>query len=264
MSSPRTVLITGSTGGIGGALAQAFLDAGDRVVLAGRKADALAARQTELAASERTWTVVLDVADPASIQAAMSAVQAHWGTPDILVNNAGIAVSAPLRQGEELAEDHMQVNYHGPRRLLEACLPGMLERGSGHVVQIASSAGLFGYAYTSAYCASKHALLGYTRAAALELRGKGIALHSLCPHFVDSPMTQASIERIQATTGQSAQAAHAALAAMNPDGELVDPGQIASLAVAATQVATSGGVWELTGTEVHVVTEGFPLQRKPA
>ncbi len=259
MKSPRIVLITGATGGIGGALAEAFLQAGDHVVLAGRRQEALEARQAELGSPERTGLVVMDVADPASIHSALQTVHERWGHPEILVNNAGIAISAPLRKGEELAEAHMAVNYHGPRRLLEACLPDLLAQGRGHVVQIASSAGLYGYSYTSAYCASKHALLGYTRAASLELRSKGIALHTLCPHFVDSPMTQASIERIQQTTGQSANEARAALEAMNPDGCLVAPEQIADLAVECCARAKSGDVWELTGEKVEAVASGFAL-----
>ena len=257
MNESRTVLITGATGGIGQALTQAFLAAGDSVALAGRNANKL---ETAAAAiGERGLAVPLDVSDPESIRNAVAQVAGAWGKIDVLVNNAGIAVSAPLRKGEEWAEQHMQVNYHGPRRLIEAVLPHFEENGGGQVLQIASSAGLYGYSYTSAYCASKHALLGYSRAAAVELKSKKVAFHTFCPHFVDSPMTNASIERIQVSTGKSEAEARAALAEMNPDGAFVAPEQIAEFALQQCATRRSGDVWEFTGKHILQVNEGFVL-----
>ncbi len=259
MQPSPVVLITGATGGIGRALAETFLAKGARVVLAGRDADKLAGLADDLGSLGELLCVTLDVTEPASIERSLAEVQAEFGPVQILINNAGIAISAPLSKGEEQAERHMQVNYHGPRRLIQAILPGMLQAGGGQVVQIASSAGLYGYAYTSAYCASKHALLGYTRAAALELRKKRVGFFSICPHFVESPMTDASIDRIQETTGKDAAQARAALAGMNPDGVLVQPNQIAKIAWEYIATKTSGAIWELTGTGIKVVEEGFSL-----
>ena len=259
MESSPVVLITGATGGIGSALAQEFLQAGFLVVLGGRNQEKLASLQASLGGGDRALTMALDVTDAEGVDLGLNGLRQKFGGVDVLVNNAGIAVSAPVAKGQEWAERHMQVNYHGPRRLVEAVLPGMVERGGGRVIQVASSAGLYGYSYTSAYCASKHALIGYTRAAALELKKKRIGFFSICPHFVASPMTEESVQRIQETTGKGEQEARDALAAMNPDGVLVQPEQIAKIAVEQAQANTSGGIVELTGERVLTVEESFEL-----
>ncbi len=244
MTLQKTVCITGASGGIGQALAREFHGRGHHVILVGRSMDKLLAFQESLG-SERTSCLTLDVTDPDGISAALSGLQV-----DVLVNNAGVAISSPLLKGGDLYRKHLDVNFHGPRLLMETVLPGMIERGEGAIVQIASSAALEGYAYTAAYAASKHALLGYTRSAALELSRKGIRFQTICPHFVDSPMTDQSVARIQETTGKSAEEARASLAAMNPDGELVDPAQIAAVAVEGLNATQPHTLWELTGRRV--------------
>ncbi|MCB9907725.1 MAG: SDR family oxidoreductase [Planctomycetes bacterium] len=260
MAHQPVVFITGATGGIGQALAQAYASRGCQLVLAGRQVDRLEGVRASLGlAAGEVLVTELDVTSLESIANAVQAAIDRFGRIDVLVNNAGIAISAPLSKGEGLAQRHMDVNYHGPRRLVEAVLPAMLAAGSGQVVQIASSAGLQGYAYTSAYCASKHALLGYTRAAAAELAKKGIAFHSIAPHFVDSPMTDASVARIQTTTGKGSDEARAALAAMNPDGVLVPAAQVAELAAGQLHSRRSADLWELTGRHSHQVEAGFDL-----
>ncbi|MCA9000334.1 MAG: SDR family oxidoreductase [Planctomycetes bacterium] len=252
MSHEKVVCITGASGGIGGALSRAFHGAGHRVLLVGRRASKLREIQAELGV-ERTECLELDLTDEAQIRTAFEGRQV-----DVLVNNAGIAISAPLLKGGDLYRQHMDVNFHGPRLLMEALLPGMLSSGHGYIVQIASSAALVGYAYTAAYAASKHALLGYTRSAALELGSKGIRFVTICPHFVDSPMTDQSVARIQETTGLSAEEARARLAHMNPDGELVSPQQIATVALAGLERPAAHTLLELTGREIHEVPEARP------
>lgn len=262
MSTRKVALVTGAAGGIGSELCRQLTAAGARVAVAGRRMEPAQALAEELeAAGGEAFALQLDVADGAAIGPAIERAQAELGPIDWLVNNAGIAVSAPLLRSaeQELYERHMQVNFHGARRVIEALLPGQLERGYGRVVQIASSAALVGYGYVSAYVASKHALLGYTRAAALELQGKGIALGAVCPHYVDSPMTEASIERIVETTGRTPQAARAFFAEQNPGGELVRVSEVAETVLAMLSGEITGRVLELTGAAIEVVEPGWAL-----
>jgi len=142
---------------------------------------------------------------------------------------------------------HMAVNLHGPRRLMEALLPEMLERGRGKVLNVVSSAGLRGYPYTSAYGASKHALLGYTRAAIEELRGTGVLLNAICPHFVDTPMLAASAARLAARTGRSSEEILGVYAAQNPGGRLVTTAEVAEAAWELLAGERRGVVLEIDG-----------------
>ncbi|MDF1839451.1 MAG: SDR family NAD(P)-dependent oxidoreductase [Planctomycetota bacterium] len=244
MSHQKTVCITGASGGIGQALAREFHGRGNHVILVGRNLEKLKAFQDSLG-GERTSCLELDLTQPDAIEPALAGQAV-----DVLVNNAGVAISSPLLKGGDLYRKHLDVNFHGPRLMIEAVLPGMIERGGGAIIQIASSAALEGYAYTSAYAASKHALLGYTRSAALEVGKKGIRFQTICPHFVDSPMTDESVARIQETTGISEEDARERLASMNPDGQLVDPKQIATVAADGLQSQSAHVLWELTGRRV--------------
>lgn len=197
--------------------------------------------------------MALDVTNPSSIESAVATVRdltSDHGPIDWLVNNAGIAVSAPLLGGDdESFQRHLDVNLHGPRRMIEALVPDMVERGYGRVVQIASSAALQGYAYVAAYTASKHALLGYTRSAALELAKKGVTFNLVCPHYVDSPMTQTSIDRVVETTGRSREDAAKFFADQNPGGRLVRPDEVASAAYELCLGEANGQVIELDGRD---------------
>ena len=220
MSCPHVALVTGASSGIGAEIATALAREGVCVFVGARDARRTA-RVVERIRGEGgiAEEVRLDVCDAASIAAAVRDAQQTAGRIDWLVNNAGIAVSAPLLGGgtdRDLFEAHLDVNFHGARRVMEAVLPNMLSAGYGRIVQIASSAALYGYPYVSAYCASKHALLGYTRAAALELASKGVAVNTVCPHYVDSPMTDVSVARIVEKTELSETEARAKLAANNP------------------------------------------------
>lgn len=252
MTLEKIVCITGASGGIGQALAREFHGLEYHVILVGRNVEKLEALESELGAA-RTSILALDVTQPQAIAEAMAGMRV-----DVLVNNAGVAISSALLKGGDLYRKHMDVNFHGPRLMMEALLPGMIERGSGVVIQIASSAALEGYAYTAAYAASKHALLGYTRCAALEFGRKGIRFQTICPHFVDSPMTDQSVARIQESTGLSEPDARARLAAMNPDGELVRPEQIAQVAVEGLVFTNPHVIWELTGSQVCDVSDPTP------
>ena len=179
----RTVVVTGGARGIGLATVTRFSAAGDTVIALGRDPAALA----KLSVS----THVCDVTDGDAV----AAVFAEIGAVDVLVNNAGIGESAPLHR-TTLADwtRHLEVNATGPFLCLQAVLPGMRERGSGVIVNVASTAGRIGVPYTAAYTASKHALVGLTRAAAAELAGTGVRVNAVCPTFVRTEMT-VSVDR---------------------------------------------------------------------
>jgi len=150
---------------------------------------------------------------------------------DLLVNNAGIADSAPLaRTTDEMWDGHMALNVTAPFLLCRAALPLLKRAPRGRIINIASTAGLRGGAYISAYVASKHALVGLSRALAAEL--KGVAVHWICPGFVDTPLSDRSVARIATETGIAEEEARARLAAMNASGRLIRPEEVADAVVA--------------------------------
>ena len=148
------------------------------------------------------------------------------------MNNAGQATSAAFAKTSTAAlEDMMAVNFYGTWHMTQALLPGMLARGSGRVINIVSTAGLVGYPYVAAYVAAKHAVIGLTRALALEVARKGITVNAVCPGFTETPLLEASVATIIAKTGRAADAARAELARTNPSGRLVRPEEVADAVV---------------------------------
>jgi NAD(P)-dependent dehydrogenase (short-subunit alcohol dehydrogenase family) len=214
----RRVVVTGGTRGIGAAIAARFAASGDDVVAVGR--------------SE------CDVTDEAAVAALFDRV----GWVEVLVNGAGVAISAPL--GRTALADwraQLDVNATGAFLCTRAALAGMIERGSGRVVTVASTAGVVGSKYTAAYSASKHAAIGLTRAVAAEVAGTGVTANAVCPTFVRTDMTRESLHRIAETTGRSEAESEAALAAASPLGRLLEPDEVA-FAVAFLAAPEAGAI----------------------
>jgi len=255
----HVALVTGASRGIGAAIARAVAARGAAVLLTAREAESCEPVAAELrGAGGRAECLALDVADEGSLAAALARVtelEAQWGPVDWLVNNAGIAESAPFAgpEVEALVRRQMEVNFHGARRLAEALVPGMKERGYGRVVNVASSAGLRGYAYVSAYCASKFALVGWTLAAAAELAGSGVALGAVCPHYVDTPMLARSVERLVEKTGRSEEDARRFFAGENPGGRLVSSEEVAEAVCGLLEDEGTGLLVELDGSDAAQV-----------
>ena len=262
MSTPRMALVTGGARGIGAAICRALAARGDHVIVAARRLGSCQELAGELVEQgHRASAMALDVTDRESVAAAFTSLRREHGAVLHLVNNAGVAKSAPLfGEGDsDLLQLHMDVNFHGPRRVLEIALADMLSAGYGRVVQVASSAALRGYAYVASYAASKHALLGFSRSAALELARKGVALNVVCPHYVDSPMTARSVERVMQKTGKSEAEARAFFAAENPGGVLVTEQEVAAEVTDLIHGPHTGRVTELIGGACRIVDEGFAM-----
>ena len=207
-------LVAGGGTGIGLACARALTAAGYGVTVLGRREGPL------LAAVESGAAEAMLVAD------AQSPPQLH--AVSVLVNAAGVAESAPFQKTpREMFQRAFEVNVLGAVALTHAVLPGMIAAGHGRVVHIASTAALRGYAYTTAYTASKHALLGFVRALSLEVATKGVTVNAVCPGFTETDIVAESVARIMARTGRSEAEARAELTRGNPQGRLVRPEEVA-------------------------------------
>ena len=227
----RVVVVTGGGKGIGKAVVERFAAAGDRVVAVGRDSDALGA-------TSAAETIVCDVTDEERVSSLFERV----GPVDVLVNNAGAATSAPLaRTTLEDWRALLEVNATGAFLCTRAVLAGMVERGAGRIVTVASTAARVGLRYTAAYTASKHAAVGLMRAVAAEAAGTGVTANAVCPTYVRTEMTERSIARIVAVTDRSEEEAEAALIASSPLGRLLDPDEVA-FAVAFLAAPEAGAI----------------------
>jgi NAD(P)-dependent dehydrogenase (short-subunit alcohol dehydrogenase family) len=256
MAGRHVALVTGAGRGIGAEISKRLARAGAAVVLGARTIEECGRLAAEIGTSGgKAHALRLDVGDPQSVREALEAAR-KWaeplGTIDWLVNNAGIAVSAPLvakdGSNDELYERHMKVNFHGARRLAEALIPEMRARGYGRIVNVASSAALRGYRYVAAYCASKHALLGWARAAALELQGTGIAIAdglSALRRFAADRRSRAARRRRRPDAAKRRRAPSSRQE--NPGGRLVTVEEVAELVLALLTTAENGAVAELDG-----------------
>jgi len=221
-------LVTGGGGGLGRAVARRLQGLGASVALLGRTAASVEAAAKDLG----TLGVPADVTRRTEVDHAVETVRAELGPIRWLVNAAGIAEASPLLPpDDDLWHRTLAVNVTGAWIAATAALPDMLATGSGAIVNVASTAALRGYRYTAAYVASKHALLGLTRALAADVGAKGVRVSAVCPGFLDTPMTDRTVERIVRSTGQAQAEARAALAGMNASGRLVRPDDVAAIVV---------------------------------
>lgn len=238
----RIALVTGASRGIGRAIALAYAEEGASLALAARSREPLEALEREIGArGGRAIAVPLDVTDPSSIARAKALVSERLGAVQILVNNAGIAKSVKvLDMDDEHWLSHLDVNLTGAFRVTRAFLAGMVENEWGRVINIASTAGKVGFRYTAAYCASKHGLVGFTRALALEMAPHGVTVNAICPGFVDTGMSDETARNIAAKTGKSEAEARAWLARLSPQNRLIEPEEVAAVAVLLASEEAAG------------------------
>ena len=223
----RHVLVTGGGSGIGAQIAKVLAATGARVSLIGRDYAKLITVANSLGDNAGACLSV-DITDEAAVNAAISSILHQVGAIDTLINNAGRVISAPFAKTDmAIWSDMLAVNLTGAYITARAILPGMVQKSFGRIVNIASTAGVTGYAYTSAYVAAKHGLIGLTRALAVEFGTKGITVNAVCPGFTDTPLLDGAVKNIVDKTGRQAIDARASLASSNPSGRLVVPQEVA-------------------------------------
>jgi NAD(P)-dependent dehydrogenase (short-subunit alcohol dehydrogenase family) len=229
---PAVVFVTGAGRGVGRAIALRFARDGFAVAVSGRSESPVHSVAQEIQAlGGDALPLQCDVTSQPAVASAVAAAEDRLGPIDVLVNNAGIAESAPFATMDAaLWERTLAVNLTGTYLCMRVVLPGMFERRGGRIINIASIAGKVGYPYTAAYCASKHAVLGLTRAVALEAAARNVTVNAICPGWLDTDMTARSIARIVERTGRTEAEARAALERMNPHGRLISPDDVAAVA----------------------------------
>jgi NAD(P)-dependent dehydrogenase (short-subunit alcohol dehydrogenase family) len=238
-------VVTGAGRGIGRAVALRLSREGHRVALTARNETELSA--TAAACGGDTLLVPADITAPGAADLVFDTVERTWGGVDVLVAGAGAADSAPLaRTTDEQWQRLLDLNLTAPFRCMRRAVPGMVDRGFGRIVVVASVAAKVGEPYISAYTASKHGVLGLVRSAAAELASTGVTANAVCPGYVQTPMTDASVEAIVRRTGRTAEEARSVLERKQPIGRLVSVDEVAQ---AVSFCVANGAV---TGQGVNV------------
>jgi NAD(P)-dependent dehydrogenase (short-subunit alcohol dehydrogenase family) len=228
--SGKHAVVTGANRGIGAAIARSLADNGASISLMVRNRTRGEETACTLTGSHATF--VADVTDRSAVHAACAAAAERFGPVDILVNNAGSTESAPfLKSDPSLFERMIAVHLLGAVHATQAVLPSMIARHHGHVINVASTAGLRGEAYVTAYVAAKHALVGLTRALAIEVEKHGVSVNAVCPGYTDTDLVRESMTRIATKTGKSEDDSLRAILDRAGQSRLVTADEVATVVV---------------------------------
>jgi NAD(P)-dependent dehydrogenase (short-subunit alcohol dehydrogenase family) len=244
-------IVTGGGRGIGRATAAALTEAGAAVTVTGRDESRLA---EAVARGDAAGYFVADVTDQQALQSGLQKAAVERGTIDILVANAGSAESAPfVGTDPDMFRRMFELNTLSVVHAAHELLGSMVLHGFGRIVAIASTAGLKGYGYVSAYCASKHATVGLVRSLAVETAKTGVTVNAICPGYADTDLVHESVARIMKATGKSEESVLAAMLKDAPIGRLIKPEEVAAAVVFLCSPAASaitGAVLSVAGGEV--------------
>ena len=246
----KIVLITGGSGGLGQALAQAFAAGGNRVVIAARNPERLRSVAERIGHNGiQILAFPCDISDRNQVSALAREVCSHWGDVQVLVNNAGIARAVSFSDmPDELWDNTLEVNLTGAYNCCKVFLPAMLRARWGRIINIASTAGKVGFRHVTAYTASKHGLVGFTRSLALETARAGVTVNAICPGYIDDDRTRENAKIMAERTGKSVDEVLDMFAASAPQNRLIAPDEVARLALFLASEQLGG----MTGQAINV------------
>jgi NAD(P)-dependent dehydrogenase (short-subunit alcohol dehydrogenase family) len=243
------VLVTGASRGTGRDMALGFASLGATVIVSARQQEALEAVAAEVdAAGGRGIAVVCDVTEPEQVERMRSVIMEQIGGVDILINNAGAGASHKfLTHPHELWHEMLAINLTSVYYVTRALAGPMVEQQWGRIINIASTAAKVGGKYVAAYTAAKHGVLGLTRALAVEL-GPHVTVNAICPGFLNTPMTGATIANIVEKSGMTEEEARAAITRDSVQQRLIEPAEVTALALFLARESSSG----ITGQAINV------------
>lgn len=243
----KVALITGASRGIGLAIGKAFAAEGAKVALCSRSESDI--RLAAQSVGKGTLAIGCDVCNPEQVKDMVDRTVKQFGRLDILVNNAGDAISAPVVKTDMILWDKMiNSNLTSVFLCTRAALPHMIEQKSGRILNVSSIAGKMGSKYVSAYSAAKHGVIGFTRCVAIEMAECHITCNAVCPGYVDTPLTERSIQNISEKTGVSVGQARRIIESENVQRRLIKPEEVASVAVFLCSDEAGG----ITGEAVNI------------
>ncbi len=246
----KIVLVTGGSRGIGRSIALAFAAQGSHVVITSRtqaSLDAVAQEIRRLGA--KAIPLTCDITRKENVEALRDEITSRLGTVQLLINNAGVAPAASfLEMDDRLWEEVLKVNLTGTYYCCKVFLPGMIASGWGRIVNIASTVAKVAYSHISAYTTSKHAVLGLTRALALEMARSGVTVNAICPGYVHTDLTLNNARLMTEKTGKGVEEVLKLFKSTSPQNRLIAPEEVACLAVMLASDSAKG----ITGQAINV------------